>query len=113
IWIFAHLGDLNYIFTFDHHDWWADIQDFVRITVLFLVNGKLLGLLTIMFGVGLELKYRQVLRKGKAWPGVYIWTSIILMLEGLIHYTLVMEYDILMSYGITAIIIAFIIKGGD
>lgn len=113
IWIFAHLGDLNYILTFEHNQWWANLQDFVRIFVLFLVNGKLLGLLTIMFGVGLELKYRQALRRGNAWPGIYIWTSVILMLEGLIHYTLVMEYDILMSYGLTAIIVAFIVKNGD
>lgn len=35
------------------------------------------------------------------------------MAEGLLHFTLVMEYDILMSYGITAIIAAFIVKGGD
>ncbi|AZK48937.1 DUF418 domain-containing protein [Paenibacillus lentus] len=113
IWIFAHLGDLNYIFTFAENGWWASFQDFIRMFVLFLVNGKLLGLLTIMFGAGLEMKYRQSLRKGQPWPGLYIWASIILMAEGLIHFILVMEYDILMSYGFTAIITAFIIKGGD
>ncbi|WP_169084700.1 DUF418 domain-containing protein [Paenibacillus sp. PL91] len=113
IWIIAHMGDLNYVFTFNHMEWWASFQEFVRVFVLFLVNGKLLGLLTIMFGIGLEMKYRQALRRGSAWPGVYIWTSIILITEGLIHFTLVMEYDILMSYGITAIMTAFIIKGGD
>lgn len=113
IWIFAHLGDVNYIFTFENNEWWSSFQDFVRIFVLFLVNGKLLGLLTIMFGIGLELKYRQALRKEKLWPGIYIWTSIFLILEGLIHFTLVMEYDILMSYGVTAIIVSFIVKGGD
>ena len=37
----------------------------------------------------------------------------VLILEGLLHFILVMEYDILMSYGITAIIAAFIVKGGD
>lgn len=113
IWIFAYLGDLNYLFTFDHHEWWTDVQEFVRVSVLFLVNGKLLGLLTIMFGVGLELKYRQALRKGRPWPGTYLWISIFLITEGFLHYTLVMEYDILMSYGIAAIIVSFIVKGGD
>lgn len=113
IWIFAHLGDLNYILTFIENEWWASFQDFIRVFVLFLVNGKLLGLLTIMFGVGLEMKYKQALRRGRPWPGLYIWASIILMAEGLIHFILVMEYDILMSYGFTAIITAFIIKGGD
>ncbi|OME91674.1 MULTISPECIES: DUF418 domain-containing protein [Paenibacillus] len=112
IWIFAHAGDLSYITTFDHSGWWG-ANDLLRMIVLFLVNGKLLGLLTIMFGVGLEMKYRQAKRKGKPWPGVYLWAVMFLVLEGLLHFILVMEYDILMSYGITAIIAAFIVKGGD
>lgn len=112
IWIFAHLGDLAYLTTFDHSGWWG-ADDLIRMIVLFLVNGKLLGLLTIMFGVGLELKYRQAMRKGKAWPGVYLWVSLLLFMEGLLHFILVIEYDILMSYGLTAMIAAFIVKGGD
>lgn len=112
IWIFAHAGDLNYITTFDQSGWWS-ADDLLRMIVLFLVNGKLLGLLTMMFGVGLEMKYRQALRKGRPWPGVYLWAVLFLLLEGLMHFILVMEYDILMSYGITAIITAFIVKAGD
>lgn len=112
IWIFAHLGDLGYITTGDYSGWWES-NDLIRMSVLFFVNGKLLGLLTIMFGVGVELKYRQTMRKGQAWPGVYLWTSAFLIVEGFLHFAFVMEYDILMSYGVTAIIVAFIIKGGD
>lgn len=112
IWIFAHLGDLSYITTSNYSGWWKT-EDLFRMLVLFLVNGKLLGLLTIMFGVGLELKYQQALRMGKVWPGVYLWTAIFLLMEGFIHYLLVMEYDILMSYGVAAMIVVFIIKGGE
>lgn len=112
IWIFAYLGNLSYLTTFDFDGWWM-IDDLIRMIVLFLVNGKLLGLLTIMFGVGLEMKYQQAMRKGRAWPGVYLWASLILLMEGLLHFVLVLEYDILMSYGVTAMIAAFIIKGGD
>jgi len=112
IWIFAYLGDISYITTSSYSGWWS-LNDFLRMAVLFLVNGKLLGLLTIMFGVGLELKYQQALRKGNAWPGMYIWTIVFLFMEGLIHFTLVMEYDILMSYAVTAVIVAFIVKFGD
>lgn len=112
IWIFAYLGDISYITTSNYSGWWS-LNDFLRMVVLFFVNGKLLGLLTIMFGVGLELKYQQALRKGNAWPGMYIWTIVFLFMEGLIHFTLVMEYDILMSYAVTAIIVAFIVKFGD
>ncbi|MEK5231723.1 DUF418 domain-containing protein [Lysinibacillus sp. FSL K6-0232] len=112
IWIFAYLGNLSYITTATYAGWWS-FNDFLRMVVLFLVNGKLLGLLTIMFGVGLQLKYQQALRKGNAWPGVYLWTIAFLGLEGLLHYTLVMEYDILMSYAVTAFIVAFIMRWGD
>ena len=112
IWIFAYLGDLSYITTSAYSGWWS-LNDFLRMIVLFLVNGKLLGLLTIMFGVGLELKYQQAIRKGNAWPGVYIWTVLFLFVEGFIHFTLVMEYDILMSYAVTAMIVALIVKAGN
>lgn len=112
IWLFAYFHDLNVITTFHQDTWWA-FDDFLRMLILFLVNGKLLGLLTIMFGVGLELKYRQAQRKGNPWPGVYIWTCLFLMAEGFVHFVFVMEYDILMSYSITAIIVAFIVKKGS
>ncbi|MGG1592382.1 DUF418 domain-containing protein [Terribacillus saccharophilus] len=109
IWIFAHLGNLSYITTIDYSGWWQP-EDLVRMIVLFLVNGKLLGLLTIMFGVGMELKYQQALRRGRAWTKVYIGTAVFIFIEGFIHYTLVMEYDILMSYGITAMVVMFLIN---
>lgn len=112
IWIFAHLGDLSFITTFNQSGWWES-NDLLRMIVLFLVNGKLLGLLTIMFGVGMELKYRQAMRRGKPWPGVYIWVVLFLFMEGLLHFIFVMEYDILMSYAVTALISAFIVKGGE
>lgn len=112
IWIFAYLGDLSYITTFNQTGWWEP-GDLVRMIVLFLVNGKLLGLLTIMFGVGMELKYQQALRRGTAWPGVYLWVILFLFIEGLLHFILVMEYDILMSYAVTAFISAFIVKAGN
>ena len=113
IWIFSHLGDLSYIFTFEHYEWWNSFNHFIRILSLSLINGKLLGLLSIMFGIGLELKYQQSLRKVQPWPGVYLWTSLFLMFEGFLHFTFVMEYDILMAYAVAAIIVAFIVKAGE
>ena len=110
--IFAHLGDLKYITTSDFNDW-SNIDDMIRIFVLFLVNGKLLGMLTIMFGVGMEIKYRQSIRYNKPWIGMYKWVIVFLMIEGLLHFILVMEYDPLMSYAVTAGIIAIILKRGE
>lgn len=112
IWIFAYLGDLNYIFTLQH-DWMTSFDVFLRTLSLTLINGKLLGLLAIMFGVGLQLKYQQSIRRGRAWPGVYLWICLILFIEGFLHFTFVMEYDILMSYAITAVIVSFIVKAGE
>ncbi|WP_020620005.1 DUF418 domain-containing protein [Paenibacillus daejeonensis] len=113
IWIFAYLGDLNYLFTFQNNDWWNNPETLVRLVFLALVNGKFLGLLAMMFGAGLELKYQQSLRKGRRWPGMYLWTAGLLMLEGFIHYTLVMEFDILMGYAAAAVIVAYLVKAGE
>ena len=112
IWIFAHLGDLKYITTTDFTGW-SSIDDMIRIFVLFVVNGKLLGMLTIMFGVGMEIKYRQSIKYNKPWVGMYKWVIVFLMIEGSLHYILVMEYDVLMSYAVTAGIIAVILKCGE
>src|SRR5690606_36028253 len=92
--------------------WWNSFDSFIHMIVLFLVNGKFLGMLTILFGVGLEIKYRISLKKGQTWPGLYVWSSFLLLLDGFLHYLLVLEFDILMSYGITAIIVAYCVKNG-
>ncbi|MET2871302.1 MULTISPECIES: DUF418 domain-containing protein [Exiguobacterium] len=112
IWIFAHLGDLKYITT-TNFTGWSSMNDILRFLVLFVVNGKLLGILTIMFGVGMEIKYQQSIRHNKPWIGMYKWVIVFLMVEGLLHYVLVMEYDVLMSYAVTAGIIAVILKRGE
>ncbi|NMO95063.1 DUF418 domain-containing protein [Paenibacillus lemnae] len=113
IWLFAHLGNIDYLFTYTHNEWWASVDTLIRYIVLFLVNGKLLGMLTLLFGVGLEIQYRRARLRNKRWPGPYLWTALFLMLEGLLHYTLVLEYDILMSYALTSIIVAWIVSRGD
>ncbi|TDQ37714.1 DUF418 domain-containing protein [Aureibacillus halotolerans] len=113
IWIFAYLGDLAYGTTYESPPWWTSLEDFLRLLVLFLVSGKFLSMLAILFGVGLELKYSQARRNERKWPGIYLWLSLLLFLEGFLHYTLVMEYDILMNYAIVAVIVAFIVRNGD
>ncbi|MBY0594991.1 DUF418 domain-containing protein [Bacillus bingmayongensis] len=112
IWIFGFLGDVSKVFMGDNQ-WWVSVDDFIRTLCLVFINGKFLGLLSVMFGVGLEMKYQQSLRKGNAWPGTYLWISMILMLEGFIHFTLVMEYDVLMGYAAAAIIVSLIVKKGE
>ncbi|SDH59542.1 DUF418 domain-containing protein [Nonomuraea jiangxiensis] len=75
----------------------------------FLSNGKFLGLLTLLFGVGLELQYRSTVRRGLTWPGRYLWRAALLFAEGVLHYILIFEFDVLMGYAITSMLVAYLI----
>jgi uncharacterized protein len=78
-----------------------------------LANGKFLGLLTLLFGVGLELQYRSMVRRGMPWPGRYALRAGILFVEGLVHYVLVFEFDVLMGYAIASLLAAYLIGRSD
>jgi uncharacterized protein len=78
-----------------------------------LANGKFLGLLTLLFGVGLELQYRSMVRRGMPWPGRYALRAGILFVEGLVHYILVFEFDVLMGYAIASLLAAYLIGRSD
>ncbi|MDQ0175705.1 DUF418 domain-containing protein [Bacillus chungangensis] len=109
IWIFATVGDPS----FDSQEivgWWKTSDGWITMLIGVFTNGKFLSLLTILFGVGLAIKYEKTLEKGMPWPRAYIWSCILLFIEGLIHFLLVFEWDILMSYAITAIIVSFLVK---
>ncbi|MEO3870041.1 DUF418 domain-containing protein [Nonomuraea sp. B12E4] len=79
----------------------------------FLSNGKFLGLLTLLFGVGLELQYRSAVRRGLTWPGRYLWRAALLFAEGALHYILIFEFDVLMGYAITSMLVAYLIGRSD
>lgn len=78
-----------------------------------LANGKFLGMLTLMFGIGLALQHRSALGKGLHWPGRYPWRASLLFLDGLLHYVLVIEFDVLMGYAVTGVIAAYVLAGTD
>ncbi|WP_096186514.1 DUF418 domain-containing protein [Evansella halocellulosilytica] len=111
IWIFAQPGDVFSLLS--SGEWIDSFEGGLTALQAVFVNGKLLGLLTIMFGIGLELKYRKAQRDGLPWLSFYIWTMVLLFLDGLLHYLFVFEYDILMSYALTGIIVAFLIRKGE
>ncbi|RZQ61575.1 DUF418 domain-containing protein [Amycolatopsis suaedae] len=75
----------------------------------FLANGKFISLLTILFGVGLEIQYRSAVRRGAAWPGRYLWRATLLFVEGLVHYLLIFEFDVLMGYAVASVVVAFLV----
>lgn len=78
-----------------------------------LTNGKFLALLSLMFGIGLELQYQSARRRGRPWPGWYLWRATLLFTEGLLHYLLIFEFDVLMGYAVTAMIVAWLVGRSD
>jgi len=112
IWIFGLSQDLNTSETQESLAYLTSIADFIQTFFMFLFNGKFLGLLTILFGAGIELKRQKNLAANRKWLGVYIWGCILLFIDGLLHYLFVFQADILMSYALTAIIVALILEKG-
>ena len=109
IWIFSHpAGMLGYIGSPGLGDAPAWLQGIVAVLQQ-LANGKFLGLLTIMFGIGLAIQQESATRRGQRWPGPYLWRAALLLLDGLAHYVLVVEFDVLMGYAVTGAVVAYLI----
>ncbi|WP_040405817.1 DUF418 domain-containing protein [Amycolatopsis nigrescens] len=86
---------------------------FTELLLRFLSNGKFLALLSLMFGIGLELQYRSARRRGARWPGWYLWRAALLFVEGTLHYILIFEFDVLMYYAIVSVLVAFLVGRSD
>ena len=110
IWLFANAGDLGAVFG---GGGWDSLDGALEQITLFFTNGKFLGMLTILFGVGLEIQYQSARRRGTPFLPAYIWRSVLLFLDGLIHYFVVVEWDILMGYAVTAVLVAFVVSRSD
>lgn len=78
-----------------------------------LTQGKFLGLLTLMFGIGLEIQRRSAVRRGRPWPGHYPWRALLLFLDGVLHYLLVVEFDVLMGYAVTGVLVAYLLATSE
>lgn len=74
-----------------------------------LSQGKFLGLLTIMFGIGLALQQRSARNAGLSWPGRYPLRAGLLFIDGLLHFLLVAEFDVLMGYAVTALLVSYLL----
>ncbi|KZF05833.1 MAG: DUF418 domain-containing protein [Rhodococcus sp. (in: high G+C Gram-positive bacteria)] len=78
-----------------------------------LAQGKFLGLLTIMFGVGLAIQQRSALRNNLRWPGRYPLRAGLLFVDGLLHFALFTEFDVLMGYAITGLVVAYVLATSE
>lgn len=103
VWVFADPRGPAAVLAGFTSGWWVD-------TLLrSAVNGKFLALLTLLFGIGMELQYRSAVRRGMARPARYLARAAILFTEGLLHYLLVFEFDVLMGYAIASVLVAWLV----
>lgn len=83
-----------------------------------LAQGKFLGLLSLMFGVGLAIQQSSAargaasddqarsLRSRSPWPGRYWRRALVLFADGLLHFLLVAEFDVLMGYAVVSFVVS-------
>ncbi|NMD54498.1 DUF418 domain-containing protein [Tsukamurella columbiensis] len=71
-----------------------------------LAQGKFLGLLSLMFGVGLAIQQASAARHDRPWPGRYWRRALVLFLDGLVHFVLVAEFDVLMGYALVSFLVS-------
>lgn len=69
-------------------------------------QGKFLGLLSLMFGVGLAIQQASAARHERPWPGRYWRRALVLFLDGLLHFLLVTEFDVLMGYALVSFLVS-------
>lgn len=83
-------------------DWWRDVLSWSA-------EGKFLGLLTIMFGIGLEIQRQAARRRGARWPGTYLIRAGLLFLDGVLNYIFVVQFDVLRAYAVLGFVVAFVL----
>lgn len=111
IWGFSYLGgDLEVLF--GPKEWWANLDDLLLSLTLFFTNGKFLGLLAMLFGVGLELQRQSAARAGRPFLTPYAWRNLLLLAIGFAHFALVYGYDILMGYALASLVVMGLAVGG-
>ncbi|MCC8250247.1 DUF418 domain-containing protein [Saccharothrix luteola] len=105
VWAFTHpQGVMGFLAGFG-----SGAGDTATALLQMITNGKFLGLLSIMFGIGLAIQHRSAERRGQRWPGWYLWRSALLLFEGLLHYVLVFEFDVLMFYAVVSVLVAYLV----
>ncbi len=109
IWIFSHPGGLLGLLADPIGPGVPAWQVPIELVLKQVANGKFLGLLTLMFGIGLAIQFDSARRKGVAWPHGYLWRAAVLFVDGIVHYLLVVEFDVLMGYAVTGAVVAVLL----
>ena len=111
IWIFMYPGGLlGYLST-----GWGQSSDthWAALVLQQLTQGKFLGLLALMFGMGIALQHRSAIAAGLRWPGPYLVRAALLFVDGALNYLFVVEFDVLMGYALTSVVVAFMLRLGS
>ncbi len=111
IWIFAGARD-GFEVMFAPRDWLASLDDLLQGLVFLLSNGKFLSLLGILFGVGLQIQYRHCLDRQVSWLRRVLARHVLLLVEGMLHFLLVFEYDILIGYALAGWVVGLFMGRG-
>lgn len=109
IWIFSHPGGMLGQLADPVGPGVPAWQVPVELVLKQVANGKFLGLLTLMFGIGLAIQFDSARRNGIPWPRGYLWRAAVLFVDGIVHYLLVVEFDVLMGYAVTGAVVAFLL----
>ncbi|MDF0528947.1 DUF418 domain-containing protein [Tsukamurella sp. 8F] len=103
VWIFTEpSGMIGYLGTIGNESLPVRILEQVA-------QGKFLGLLSLMFGVGLGIQQASARRHGRPWPGRYRRRAALLFADGLLHFLLVAEFDVLMGYAVVSLQVAVLL----
>ena len=125
VWLFTHPGGL-FGSLFDPLagiDSSADL--FVYGIAAGLPNGKFLALLMMVFGMGVTIQFAAWNRRNpptsepttgdrarrRAWLRTYTPRALVLLIDGTVNFVLVAEFDILMGYAFTGVVVAALISG--
>src|SRR5262249_41047630 len=82
--------------------WWGDHAVMALLT--FLVDGKMMSQLAVLFGVGLAIQADRARAAGRPFTGYYLRRQFLLLLIGLAHGFLLWYGDILSSYALVAML---------
>ncbi|ROQ54973.1 uncharacterized protein EDF36_3445 [Rathayibacter sp. PhB152] len=109
IWLFSHPWGLLGMLSEPVTPGTSPGAQTVQLVLMALAQGKFLALLSLTFGIGLAIQHASAVRRGRRWPGRYLWRATLLLLDGAVNYVLIAEFDVLMGYAVTGAVVAWLL----
>ncbi|ROP57528.1 MULTISPECIES: DUF418 domain-containing protein [unclassified Rathayibacter] len=109
IWLFSHPWGLLGMLSEPVTPGTSPGAQTVQLVLMALAQGKFLALLSLTFGIGLAIQHASAVRRGRRWPGRYLWRATLLLFDGAVNYVLIAEFDVLMGYAVTGAVVAWLL----